>query len=64
MVNFVTLDLWNCQGTQEERNRTYVQPYQGKIHDISQVGAIKEIFVREGFWSRVQMAPWLVELLM
>lgn len=43
---------------------TYVQPYHGKIRDISQVGAIKEILGREGFWSRVQMALGLVQLLM
>ena len=60
IVKFVTLDLLNCQETHKVRNMAYVQPYKGKIRDIFEVWDIKEIFVREGFWSRVQMALWLV----
>lgn len=60
IVTFVTLDLLNCQETQKVRNTAYVQPYEGKIRDIFKVWDIKETFVREGFWSRVQMALWLV----
>lgn len=54
-VHLLTLDSWNRQETQEERNMTYVQPYHGEIRDVSQVWAIKDTSVREGFWSSVQM---------
>ena len=64
IVNPVTLDLLSCQAVQEAHDPTSVQPYKGKLRDIFQVWAMMEILVGDGFWSRVQMAPWLVDLLM